>query len=322
MPGLSDIELLATTILSLKPCPVVEYRIRRDVFLVEPGSEDMRALRRKVNSSAGVVELEREQKSDGSWGRFHSQDTKIRSAFVTSERAIERALALGLDKRDPVLKRAAQYMEAVLKGEADWSDRPEKAEAWNEGKRVVTAGMLSMVDPANEELRPVGELLAAVAQAALAGGEHSLTRENQAFRQMTSVAFKRGYLHSVYALNLLGSRGRDLPAGLSTAVLRWIWNSGTGIGYIAADLARPSPAKLEPWIRSLEVLSAFPGWQDYARDAAAWLWERRNVDGLWDFGQGMRPGFGFPLSDNWLQRGNRMIDHSTRILVLLRRYAG
>lgn len=322
MPEVSEIERIAKAILDLRPCPVVEYRIRRDVLLEDPAGEAMEALRRRVNASAGVVELEREQKADGSWGRFHSQDTKVRARFVTSERAIERALALGLDRRDPVLSRAVRFMERVLRGEADWSDRVEKAEAWGEGKRVITAGTLALIDPDNEELRSVWELWAAVAEAALAGGEHSLERENRAFRQVTGVAFKSGYLHSVYALNLLGSRGRDLPAGLSRAILAWIWNSGRGIGYVEADLRNPSPTRLEPWIRSLEVLSAFPGWRDRARDAVAWLWDQRQDTGLWDFGKGMRTGFWFPLSDRWVRRGNRAIDQSTRILMLLRKHAG
>jgi hypothetical protein len=131
--------------------------------------------------------------------------------------------------------------------------------------------MLALVDPGKEELRPVWELWAAVAETALAGGEHSLERENRAFRQVTGVAFKNGYLHSVYALNLLGSRGRDLPAGLSRAILEWIWNSGRGIGYVDADLRNPSPARLERW----------------------------------DFGKGMRTGFWFPLSDSWVRGCNR-----------------
>lgn len=322
MAEVPEITSLAEAILDRRPCAVVEYRIRRDVLMEDPGGEAMRSLRRRVNESPGTVELAREQGLDGGWGRFHTQDTSIRARFPTSERAIERALALGLDRHDLVLRRAAGFMELVLRGEADWADRAEKSETWYEAKKVITAGMLALVDPANELLRPVWELWTAVARESLADGTHSLERENAAFRRMTGAAFKRGYLHSVYVLSLLGSRGPELLPGLSQAILEWIWSSRSGIGYIEADLKNPSPARLEPWVRSLEVLSSFPGWRECARGAADWLWARRRDDGLWDFGRGMKTGFWFPLSDSWKRRENRAIDHSTRILILLRKQAG
>ncbi len=316
----SDIHSLAAAILDLRPCPVVEYRLRRDVLMEDPGTAGMQALYREVSASPGAVELAHDQKPDGSWGRFHSMDSSIRSRFLTSEHAIERALAIGLDRAGPVLGRAVDYMTAVLRGEADWSDREEKSEAWFEGKKVVTAATLSLVDPGNEETRPVWCLWVKVAQEALAGGEYSMHRENTAFRRMTGVAFKKGYLSSRYVLSLLGSLGPQLPAGLSDKVLHWIWNREAGIGYLDADMRRPNPAKLETWLRSLELLSAFPGWQAVAKDGVSWLWDMRGPNGLWDFEHGMRTGFWFPLSDSWVPRGNRMVDHSTRVLVLLRRF--
>lgn len=316
-----EIRRVADGLIERRPGPVVEYRLRRDVLREDAGSLSMLAMRREVWASPGAIELAREQKPDGSWGRFHSMDSSIRARFVTSELAVERALAIGLDKVTPVLMRAAGYMTAVLRGDADWSDRREKSEAWDEGKKVITAATLSLIDPGNPETLPVWNLWARLAREVLSDGAHSVGRENAAFRRLTGVAFPKGYLFSRYVLSLLGSQGNRLSPDLSAQILRWVWARKDGIGYLCADMRCPNQTKLEPWIRSLELLSAFPGWREIGESAINWLWDARRPDGLWDFGRGMRTGWWFPLSDNWLPRGNRAIDHSTRLLILFRRYA-
>jgi Zn-dependent M28 family amino/carboxypeptidase len=48
----------------------------------------------------------------------------------------------------------------------------------------------------------------------------------------------------------------------------------------------------------------------------------RNADGVWDFGAKVSKSFYFPLSDDWRKAGNRSVDHSTRILALLRQFSG
>jgi hypothetical protein len=41
---------------------------------------------------------------------------------------------------------------------------------------------------------------------------------------------------------------------------------------------------------------------------------------MWDFGEQAGKTYYFPLSNNWRKKGNRAIDHSTRVLALLSRY--
>ncbi|HEY5268952.1 MAG TPA: hypothetical protein VII97_01350 [Anaerolineales bacterium] len=50
--------------------------------------------------------------------------------------------------------------------------------------------------------------------------------------------------------------------------------------------------------------------------------DRHNAYGLWNFGAEVSKSFYFLLSDNWRKAGNRSVDHSTRVLALLRQFPG
>ena len=104
--------------------------------------------------SKWVRQLEDAQLPDGSWGRFHSQDTKKKTVFRTTEEAIDRAFALGLEPGDGLLTRVSQYIQNVLDGDAQITDRDEKNEAWPLLVKFILAGRLAQIDPANQLLDP------------------------------------------------------------------------------------------------------------------------------------------------------------------------
>ncbi len=133
------------------------------------------------------------------------------------------------------------------------------------------------------------------------------------------LGLKLVYLKSRYVLTLLAACSANLPAALDRRIVDWIWNSPQGIGYLCASMKHPQPSHIFNWLESLEILSSFQCWREVATDALEWLWDQRNADGLWDFGNPPARCFYFPLSDNWRKPGNRQLDQSTRVLALLRK---
>jgi hypothetical protein len=175
------------------------------------------------------------------------------------------------------------------------------------------------VDPVNPAIRPVSEYWMQIAEHSFPTGEYDPSAEWNAHQDSRGIGIT--YLRSRYVLALLGARSAYLPAALDRRILDWIWNNPAGIGYLGADLQRPQPFHIFNWLESLEILSCFQSWQGVAAGALEWLWDQRNADGLWDFGAKVSKSFYFPLSDNWRKAGNRSVDHSTRVMALLRHFS-
>jgi hypothetical protein len=316
----NKIESLGQNLLEGQPNAIVRHRILRDVLHLPRGSADLEVTRLQLVSHYWVDVLAHEQRSDGTWSRFHSMDSTVKAIFPTSETAIRRALALGLEKDDPILRRAVEFMHKVLEGKAAWSDRVEKSEGWPIGVEAVTTGTLAQVDPTHSSVRPVWEYWVEIAGRSFAAGEYSPSAEWKPHKELRGMGIH--YLRSRYVLTLLGAHSAHLPAALDRCIVDWIWKDPAGIGYLGADMQHPRPFHIFNWLESLEILSLFQFWREVAAGAMAWLWDQRNANGLWDFGAKVSKSFYFPLSDDWRKTGNRSVDHSTRVLVLLRQFSG
>jgi hypothetical protein len=144
---LCELHETARKILDLNPDLVPKFRLMRDVLGVQPDSSEYHQAKQEMLRSKWVRQLADTQRENGIWGRFHTQDTKVKTVFPTTEFALRRALALGLDKNDPILKKAAEWMARCLQGKETWSDWVEKSEGRATMTRAITASTLARVDP-------------------------------------------------------------------------------------------------------------------------------------------------------------------------------
>ena len=314
----SQIESLGQAILEFQPNAIVRLRILRDVLHQSPGSADLENALSQVMLHPWVKELAKEQHPDGSWGRFHSMDSSVKSRFPTTETAVRRALALGLDKRTPILSRANEYMHSILDGKAAWSDRVEKSEGWPIGVEVITAATLAQVDPEHPATLPAWEYWTEIANRSFPHGSYDPSAEWNAHKALRGHGLR--YLGSRYVLTVLGAHSASLPASLDRQIVDWVWNNPAGIGYLGADLQHPEPFHIFQWLESLEIMSCFQNWGAIAGRVYSWLWNQRSQNGLWDFGTKVSKSAYFPLSDDWRRGRNRFLDHSTRVLACLSAY--
>lgn len=317
----------AIYILRQKPGPVLQFRLLRDVLKVDPNSTQLKEAETDLTESLPVRELASQQCSNGGWGAFHSRNTGSKGRISTTEAAVERALSLGLDASHPILENASSYILALMKGELPFPDRPEKNDRWLTGVRLFLASTLALIHPHHPLLDRDRNLWHQIAKETFQSGKYNPQHEIQAHAKGTGASVFGSYLvlNHRYQLNILGSVPGLLGIELEMALLEWLWELPAGIGYLGLPLYLPPPRKPRPidsWFTSLEwIARLFPTWVYFAKPAVDWIWEQRGREGYWDFGLRSPSSRFFPLSENWRRRENRLLDWTTRVLILLRRYA-
>jgi len=311
----------AERILADDPDPVVGLRLLRDVLRKPSASGDVATARARLETSHWVQDLQREQRADGSWGRFHTADSGGKQRIAKTEAGVDRALALGLDACHPILSRASRYITDILCGRTAFPDRAERNQRWATGARMFAGATLAKIQPRAAVLDGVWETWADIARRTFVSGSYDPEAEIHAHRDLTGVSKGLAYLalHNKYALTLLGSRAVDLPRRTEHALAAWAWHKEGGLLYLGEQPAKPPACvrggNVDRWLASVELISSFPSWHGLAGDVIGWLWGQRHEDGIWDFGPGM-----LPLSGTWRKRGRRQHDWSTRILALLAAY--
>ncbi len=313
---LTNLHHCADSLLSTHPDPVVKYLLTRDVLRRDPSSPEMRQLKAAAHTSRWVKQLEDSQLPDGSWGRFHSQDTKVKTVFRTTEQAIQRALALGLEPGDPILQRVREYILQALAGSLTITDPPEKNERWDVLIPLVLAGSLARLDPHHPVLDSHHRLCLEICRQSFVSGSYRLDDEAAAYPQLCSIQAPGGFLESQYMLWILSTR--PLPTGLERLLVEWIWNKPDGIRYQRQLLAQPPGRHVGYWLRSQKTLALFPAWREIAAGVLNGLWESRNGQAMWDFQRERLQSVEFPLSESWRSPGKRAVDVSTHVLGLLR----
>jgi hypothetical protein len=291
MIELNMINDVAKTILEADPDPVVRLRLLRDVLKRSLDDGEVKQAKLNLSKSRWVKELEREQLSDGSWGRFHTRDTRVKQKIARTEAGVSRALALGLDICHPILRKVASYIVCVLDGRYKWRDRREVSWGqgwWDSAVQLISAATLAQIQPNLKILDTVWELWYTIVHRAFPSGIYNREHEIQAHLELRGIEdiseyarksiMRRGALGSFnkYQVALLGSRSDRLPHQLEKAYLAKIWNQG--IGYLGVppailpmQLLKKTSSQFEAWLSSIELLTSFTSWREFAREPLGWL---------------------------------------------------
>jgi len=315
---------LAHKILELNPDPIPKYLLLRDIL-----KKDLRQLtdlKKQVLQTKWVREILVEQRKNGTWGRFHTENTKVKQKYPTTERALHRCAVIGLAKDDPPIKSAIDYMERVLMGDFVWEDWREKSEAWDAGVAVITASTLAEWCPNHPLVLPIRTLWQHIVEESFKNSQYKPSLEVAAQRKYHQISSDFYYIGSQYAIRLLSSgkneKGPKSLLSIEEDYVKWLWTRESGMGYITNNRLADLPVEvtyraLKAKIKALDLLSGFPCTFSVCQDFIQWLWKNREVDGLWNFGPKGAEKIELPLSENPRKIVNRKIDYTVMILSIL-----
>lgn len=320
----------ADVLLSRNPDPIPKYLILRDVLQLDHGNSEMRSAKKALIQCRWIKLLGDSQWEDGTWGRFHTQDTKAKQPIPTTETAIQIALDSGLDGDSPILKKTMRFIVRHIDGKTSWRDWPEKHDnpaAWDVGIPYLSAANLALIDNDNPKIVPFRNTWEKIATAAFASGAYDREAEIKTSNLLMNCERKKPMaFHVRYPLILLSATDKKLDDELQRCILDYAVSSPVGIYYMyAKPLSDVPPVRSKGicgWLRTQLMLSRFPRWHEFAGSWAEDLWAQRDSDGLWEFDPGIsrKPYSPFPLSESWRKSGNRKIDCSILVLQLLSRY--
>lgn len=313
----------AERLLSMKPDPVPRFLIIRDILKLSPETVEYREAKAELLQSKWLRELSEEQWENGSWGRFHTQDTKVKQKIITTEWAVNRGLELGLSKEDDIFQKTVAHMERMLTGQELPLDREEHHYGFRIAFAYIIASILSKIDSSHPLLVPMRKHVAVCVEQAFSSGQYQEEDWKKAYMERNEVMLS---LYCIHPFTILQSgSGSILPEDIEIKLLNWIWHRKEGIYYITnhcpADCQPIAEGSFYDWIHGIELLSDFKHWPDFASEAVEYLLTQQGEDGFWDYGPKANHGVFGHLSEAWRTNNSRKIDCSVKILKLLRKYS-
>lgn len=248
--------------------PFPRYILKKEILCQAPTADDAAA----IHASKWYKQLADEQWDDGSWGRFHSMDSRIKDKrkFVSTEAALSRAHELGLTKDNPIVAKCIKLMERYVRGEETWRDNIEKhhdnGKSHLHSRPYLTAAWLNLFDPENPVIKPKRDVFIQTLKIALSKGffdEETWNEENRNYRGPC--------LNGWNIFPLMIMQNTDcMDDKLQRQYLDYIWNKKEGIYYISnfavSEKHCLEDKRFTTWLSALESLSGFSLFSEFMKD--------------------------------------------------------
>lgn len=297
----------------LSPCAAVKYRIKRML-----GQEIDFTLFSEFYNSKWVELLKANQLDDGGFGRFHSQNSKIKQKFPTTERAINSINLLGLCRGNPLVDKLCNYMEKILKGEIEWPDGFEKNKWYRPAQPLFVASKLSIFGSNCKKYIEVFNIWHSILKEAFLDGVYNRERTNKLSKDILGCDIDGSYigLNSIYLIEFFSNMQAEIEEDLKKNYLRWLHRSGQKICYTSVDLNQGFNNKFSELYWIYYIISKFSCFKKEFEEELVILANKRDTDGFWNFGKDFACQ---KLSDDWRSRDKMKTDHTIMTLLLFER---
>ncbi|WP_440897009.1 hypothetical protein ACS127_03130 [Amphibacillus sp. Q70] len=316
-----DLKEASEILLSQNPSDVVKYKIVTNFRSNDSNPEIMMDLRRKVNCSKWVQDIKNEQHCDGGWGRFHSQDSKVKQKYKTTESAVLYLYALGLKRGDEIIDKACIHMENMISDLSLWPDAWEKNKWFKPAVPLFIISRLALFNSENPHYTENCLKWIYILQNSFQNGLYDGSQVDRISKRVLGVNIHGKYigLNSINNIILFAHIKDKIPVDIQRRYLQWLHCYPETIFYTNTRLyEKPERIKntkeLSSWIHTMRIVSLFDGFYEEFNDEIEWLINRQGEDDLWDFGTALSS---YKLSDNWRSNLNKKIDHTTYVLEIL-----
>jgi hypothetical protein len=313
-----DLQNIVDYLIPVAADPFPRYIFKKEILRETSLCTDIDA----THSSKWYKQLADEQWKDGSWGRFHSQDSKapIKQKFVTTEAALRRARELGLTKDDPIIEKCIKLMERYVSGEETWTDNIEKQKDNGKGhmfcRPYMSAAAINTFDPENPLIKPLRDNALESVKRAFENGFFDEQVWEQDVREYRVPSIAGTGMDGI----MLFQSTNCMEDNLQKQYLEYIWNGKNGIYYVSsmpsADKRYLEDKRFFEWLSTLELLSGFSLFPEFMKnDALPHLLNETNR--LINDDIIIPASYNTRYAESWRDKNNRKNDVILRILRLL-----
>ena len=306
--------------------PAAQYKILFHLLDTPYDNHELTKLRIDFLKSDIVEELYQTQDYHGGWGKLRDKDYSAKNKFPSSLTAINRCLYIGLTLEDrEILQFAYKYLESFLTGTSKEKlyDRNERAIPW---QKASICGTIERIKPYHELCDRIYNEWMYIISRAYETGEYVYERERDAQHEIFETRESRLVPMEV-CFDLIFTRREGLSPKLEECLLRHHGEHAYHHGYFWDKTPKELPENFiyqqtRRWFHTFNYINQFRGSKIYLADAANWLMENQNKDGLWDWGAQTKDPWGYfgYFSITRQYKHNRIVDCSMEVLSFLKKY--
>lgn len=296
----------------LSPSAAVSYRIRRLLGL--PIDSE---LFDNFYNSKWVEVLRKNQLDDGGYGRFHSQDSKIKRRFTTTEKAVDSIKMLDIQRGNSLVDKLCDYMERILTHKNNWPDGFENNKWYRPAQPLFVSTKLSIFGSDCKAYHEIFDCWHAILKEAFCDGNYNVYRTNKISKDLLGCQIDGSYigLNSIYLIEFFGNMQDKIDNDLKLNYLRWLHQSGKNIYYTKLALNQKFNSNYSEMFKVYYLLSKFTGYKSEFEEELSWLKSQRSPEGFWNFGKNFSCQ---RFSDDWRSLEKMNIDHTIMALLLLK----
>ena len=206
-----------------------------------------------MNTQEKVIKiLMDEQYQDGSFGRFHTMDSKLKQKIPTTEAAAWLMYENFITRQVDVCNKTCLYMERLLDDTRNWPDSWEKNKYFKSAVPLFIASKLALFTSETNEYKRVLNTWISILISAFQTNQYSAHRANEISKQLLGVEIDKTYigLHSLNCLALFALNTDKIPIPIQKAYLQWLHNFDGKITYTDVE-----PKNLTNNFKSIRVIS-------------------------------------------------------------------
>jgi len=232
-----EIQNIADRILEDSPDPTVQVRLLRDILRKNRNNAELIEAKSRLDENKWVRLLKNDQWKDGSWGRFHTEDTTFKQKVPTTEVGVTRAINLGLDDIHPILQKVTSYIVGILNNSIRPRDVIPKGigrNVWDNLINKIVAASLAEINPNHPLLNDYFDLWSRIIQRSFPYNSYDKQSQISAFLEILEINYeelstrfkkriedgKELTINDVYTVNLIGTQVHMLNPELEKAFFR------------------------------------------------------------------------------------------------------